>query len=74
MPTNAYWILSVFIAYFIILIGIAVFRTRHMDDMSDYVLGGRKMGFVTSALSAASSATSGWTMLWCCRRWPLPPE
>ena len=63
MPANAYWILFVFIAYFVVLIGISLFRARHMDDMSDYVLGGRKMGFVTSALSAASSATSGWTML-----------
>ncbi|MDE2842705.1 MAG: sodium/proline symporter [Chloroflexota bacterium] len=63
MPANAIWILSVFIAYFAVLISIAVVRSRHMDDMSDYVLGGRKMGFFTSALSAASSAASGWTML-----------
>ena len=63
MPSNAIWILCVFIAYFAVLIGIAVVRSRHMDDMSDYVLGGRKMGFVTSALSAGSSASSGWTML-----------
>ena len=63
MPDNAYWILWVFIGYFLVLIGIAIVRSRHMDDMSDYVLGGRKMGFFTSALSAASSATSGWTML-----------
>ena len=63
MPANAIWILCVFIAYFAVLIGIAVVRSRHMDDMSDYVLGGRKMGFVTSALSAGSSASSGWTML-----------
>ena len=34
------WILVVFIVYFIVLIGIAVFRTRQMDDMSDYVLEG----------------------------------
>ena len=45
------------------MIGIAVFRARRMDDMSDYVLGGWKMGFFTSALSAASSSSSGWTML-----------
>ena len=58
------WILVVFIVYFIVLIGIAVFRTRQMDDMSDYVLGGgRKMGAFTSALSAGSSSTSGWTLL-----------
>lgn len=63
MTTFAYWVLFVFIAYFAVLIGIAVVRARHMDDMSDYVLGGRKMGTFTSALSSASSAASGWTML-----------
>ena len=57
------WILFVFIAYFVVLIGIAVFRARRMDDMSDYVLGGRRMGVFASALSAASSSASGWTML-----------
>ena len=63
MTTFAYWVLFVFIAYFAVLVGIAVVRARHMDDMSDYVLGGRKMGTITSALSAASSTSSGWTML-----------
>ena len=60
---STYWILTVFIAYFVVLIGIAVLRARDMGDMSDYVLGGRKVGYITSALSAASSTTSGWTML-----------
>lgn len=63
MTSDEYWILAVFVLYFVALIAISVFRTRHMDSMSDYVLGGRKMGPLTSALSAASSASSGWTML-----------
>ena len=63
MTTFAYWVLLVFVAYFAVLIGISVLRARHMDDMSDYVLGGRRMGTFTSALSAASSSSSGWTML-----------
>ncbi|MXZ91276.1 MAG: sodium/proline symporter [Chloroflexi bacterium] len=58
-----YWILAVFIAYFAVLIGIAVLRARNMSDMSDYVLAGRSVGYITSALSAASSSSSGWTML-----------
>ena len=59
MEDNAWiWILFVFIVYFIVLIGIAVFRSRKMDDMSDYVLGGRKMGAFTSALSAGSVGTT----------------
>ncbi len=57
------WILAVFIVYFAALIGIAVVRARGMQEMSDYVLGGRRVGRITSALSAGSSAASGWTML-----------
>ncbi len=57
------WVLIVFLAYFAALIGIAVFRSRQMQEMSDYVLAGRKVGSFTSALSSSSSATSGWTML-----------
>ena len=59
----SYWILAVFSAYFAILIGIAVFRSRQMQAMSDYVLGSRRVGAFTSALSASSSAASGWTIL-----------
>ena len=57
------WVLIVFLAYFAALIGIAVFRSRQMQEMSDYVLAGRRVGSFTSALSSGSSATSGWTML-----------
>ena len=57
------WVLIVFLAYFAALIGIAVFRSRQMQEMADYVLAGRRVGSFTSALSSSSSATSGWTML-----------
>ena len=57
------FILAVFFLYFAALIAIAVVRVRPTREMSDYVLGGRRMSSFTSALSASSSATSGWTML-----------
>ena len=60
---TTFWLLFVFVAYFALLIGIAVVRARRMEAMSDYVLGGRKMGGFTSALSASSSGTSGWAIL-----------
>ncbi len=60
--TFSYWILGVFVAYFAVLIIVAILR-RHMEDMSDYALGGRRMGAIAAALSASSSAASGWTML-----------
>ena len=57
------WVIAVFAAYSAILVAIALVRSRHMEAMSDYVLGNRQMSAVTSALSAGSSTTSGWTML-----------
>ena len=57
------WILTVFFAYFAALVGIAIVGARQMRQMSDYVLGGRQVSTLTSALSSASSSTSGWTML-----------
>ncbi len=59
----SWWILGVFFAYFAALIGIAVVRARQMRGMSDYVLGGRRVGSLVSALSSSSSATSAWTVL-----------
>ena len=57
------WVLPVFAAYFAILIGIAVVRSRQMREMQDYVLGGRRLSAMTSALSAGSSAVSSGSML-----------
>ena len=58
-----FWVFLVFIGYFVILIGIAVVRSRQMREMSDYVLGSRRLSAVTSALSAGSSAVSSGVML-----------
>jgi sodium/proline symporter len=52
-----------FIVYFAVLMGIAVVRSRQMQGMADYVLGGRQVGSLVSALSSSSSASSAWTML-----------
>ena len=63
LGNSIWWVLAVFIAYFVGLIAIAVARSRRMRNMDDYVLGGRTLGVVTSALSSGSSTVSGWTML-----------
>ena len=57
------WVVIVFTAYFAMLIAIAVAGMRRMRDMSEYVLGGRRLSSVTAALSAGSSTTSAWTMM-----------
>lgn len=58
-----FWPIVVFAAYFAMLIAIAVAGARRMRDMSEYVLGGRRLSSLTAALSAGSSTTSAWTML-----------
>lgn len=57
------WPIVVFAAYFVMLIAIAVAGARRMRDMSEYVLGGRRLSSLTAALSAGSSTTSAWTMM-----------
>ena len=57
------WLILTFVAYFAMLIGIAAVGARKMRDMSDYVLGGRRLSSFTTALSTGSSTTSAWTML-----------
>ena len=58
-----FWVLSIFAAHFVVLIGIAVVRSRQMREMQDYVLGSRRLSAATSALSAGSSAVSSGSML-----------
>ena len=57
------WVIIVFTVYFVMLIAIAVAGMRRMRNMSEYVLGGRRLSSITAALSAGSSTTSAWTMM-----------
>ncbi len=57
------WLILGFSTYFTLLIGIALVGARRMRNMSEYVLGGRRLSSFTAALSAGSSTTSAWTML-----------
>ena len=57
------WLIIGFTTYFTLLIVIALVGAGRMRDMSEYVLGGRRLGSFTAALSAGSSTTSAWTML-----------
>ena len=57
------WVALVFAGYFAVVLGIAIFRSRRMQSMVDYVLGGRRLSAFTSALSASSSSASSGAML-----------
>lgn len=55
--------LTTFVVYIIgvILLGIIAYRKTH--NFADYVLGGRQLGSVVTALSVGASAMSGWLLL-----------
>lgn len=56
-------LLVTFIAYllFILFLGIKAYRRTH--SLGDYILGGRKLGPVITALSVGASDMSGWLLL-----------
>ncbi len=56
-------LLATFLAYLLLMVGIGLwawFRTRSFDD---YILGGRSLGSVVTALSAGASDMSGWLLM-----------
>ncbi|MDO6683190.1 MULTISPECIES: sodium/proline symporter PutP [unclassified Oceanobacter] len=52
-----------FIVYLAVMLGIGIIAYRRTQDLSDYVLGGRNLGPIPSALSAGASDMSGWLLL-----------
>ncbi|MDA1370500.1 MAG: sodium/proline symporter PutP [Proteobacteria bacterium] len=62
MSTNAPLLIT-FIAYLlgILYLGIKAYRRTH--SLGDYILGGRKLGSVVTALSVGASDMSGWLLL-----------
>ncbi|MDO6749876.1 sodium:solute symporter family transporter, partial [Gilvimarinus sp. 1_MG-2023] len=46
-----------------VMLGIGIIAYRRTQDLSDYVLGGRNLGPIPSALSAGASDMSGWLLL-----------
>jgi sodium/proline symporter len=53
----------VFVIYFAGMIAIGLFFFRKTDNLTDYFIGGRRLGAWVAALSAHSSDMSGWLML-----------
>ena len=49
--------------YFSILLGIGYFASRKVSNISDYYVGGKKLGFWIAALSARSTGESGWLLI-----------
>ncbi len=61
--TNQSIINLAFIAYMAIIFAIGFIAWRNTNNFSDYILGGRKLGSWTTAISAGASDMSGWLLL-----------
>ncbi|MFD1335909.1 sodium/proline symporter PutP [Oceanobacillus iheyensis] len=49
--------------YFLVMIAIGLYSYRKTSNLDDYMLGGRSLGPVTSALSAGASDMSQWLLM-----------
>jgi solute:Na+ symporter, SSS family len=49
--------------YFLVMLLVGYYSYRRTSDLTDYMLGGRKVGPAVTALSAGASDMSGWMMM-----------
>ena len=54
---------ATFIIYLAAMLAIGIFAYYRTGNLSDYLLGGRKLNSLTAALSAGASDMSGWLLL-----------
>jgi len=55
--------LIVLALYFAVLLGIGFFASKRVSNISDYFVGGKKLGYWIAALSARSTGESGWLLI-----------
>lgn len=63
MSPDQNYLLITFTLYLLLMLGIGVFAWTKTNSLSDYILGGRKLGCWTTALSAGASDMSAWLLL-----------
>jgi sodium/proline symporter len=56
-------IAGTFVVYLLAMLGVGVIACLRTKDLSDYILGGRRLGSFVTALSAQASDMSGWLLL-----------
>ena len=49
--------------YLVLMLGIGYYSMTRTKDNEDFIIGGRSLGPVTSAISAGASDMSGWLLL-----------
>ncbi len=63
MERNTIGILIVMIAYLAMMVIIGLLYTRRNKDVSDFYLGGRRLGPIVTAMSAEASDMSSWLLM-----------
>ena len=63
MLSEQNYLFFTFALYLLFILGIGLFAWTKTKDLSDFVLGGRKLGYWTTALSAGASDMSAWLLL-----------
>lgn len=56
-------LLITFVAYLLLILFLGIKAYRRTHNLGDYILGGRKLGAVVTALSVGASDMSGWLLL-----------
>lgn len=57
------WSIVAIVVYLLILLGIGYYSYRKTSNISDYMIGGRGLGPLVTALSAGASDMSGWMLM-----------
>ncbi|PAV26786.1 sodium/proline symporter [Tamilnaduibacter salinus] len=63
MVENTLGVSLTFVVYIVMMLVIGYIAWRRTSNLSDYILGGRSLGPLPSALSAGASDMSGWLLL-----------
>jgi sodium/proline symporter len=63
MPPGQPAIITTFCLYLLLMFAIGVYACLQTRNLADYILGGRRLGRWTAALSAGASDMSGWLLL-----------
>ena len=52
-----------FFAYLVVMVAVGLVAWRFTKNFNDYILGGRRLGAVVTALSVGASDMSGWLLM-----------
>ncbi|MFW5825618.1 MAG: sodium:solute symporter family transporter, partial [Marinobacter sp.] len=63
MVENNLGVIVTFVLYLVLMLAIGYVAWKRTTNLSDYILGGRSLGPLPSALSAGASDMSGWLLL-----------